>query len=718
MGFTVIVAEKPNQGKLYAEAFEVAKREQTHIELKPCSIFPAGAIITWGIGHLVEIALPGEHDEKWANWNLDHLPVAPKQYNLKVADSKKAQFNAVKKLLKEADMIYNACDIDREGSNIFYLILKVAGISNKPIKRLWINSLEVEEIRKGFQQLQSNEKDVLMHQEAHARQIADWLVGMNGSPLYSLLLQKQGLRETLSIGRCQSPLVMMIYDREQQIKNFVSKPFYELQGKFTTSGQLGYTGKAKLKVNSREELNAFLLENRLPLNVSQEATITSVEKHLKGTKAPRLHSLSTLQAVANKKWKYSPKMVLDTMQRLYEARIVTYPRTDCNFITEAEFAYLAQNVGQYQQLVQMSFNANTTPNKRYVDNTKVQEHFAIVPTKTIPSNSTLSNLSEAERNIYEEILRTTLAMFHSDYMYEETVITTTVNGIEFYTKGKVEVDLGWKVLFIKDPVSEKPEKEGEEQNVLPAVLQNEVVSAMVVEKEGFTMPPKPFTEGQLIDLMKTAGKTLDLDEEDAAILKEVEGIGTDATRSNIIETVKQKGYISITKNIVSVTPKGEVLCKALANSNVGSPILTAKWESKLRLIGQGKLTLESFVEDINQYILEMIQEANRNITNNETLNSSIVSAQSKNDIGMCPVCSAGKMVDRGTFIGCDQYKNGCNFSISRTIAKKKLTDKAIKDLLEKKKTSVIKGFTSSKNTKFDAMLVVKDNKIQFEFAKK
>lgn len=242
---------------------------------------------------------------------------------------------------------------------------------------------------------------------------------------------------------------------------------------------------------------------------------------------------------------------------------------------------------------------------------------------------------------------------------------------------------------------------------------------VLFEKEGFTMPLKPFTEGQLIDLMKTAGKTLDLDEEDAAILKEVEGIGTDATRSNIIETVKQKGYISITNNIVSVTPKGEVLCKALANSTVGSPILTAKWESKLRLIGQGKLTLESFVADINQYILEMIQEANRNITtNHETLNSSIVSAKSKNDVGTCPVCSTGKMVDRGKFIGCDQYKNGCNFSISRIIAKKRLTDKAIKDLLEKKKTSVIKGFISSKDTKFDAMLVIKDNKVQFEFLKK
>lgn len=713
----VIVAEKPNQGKLYAEAFEVAKREQTHIELKPCSIFPQGAIITWGIGHLVEIALPGDHDEKWANWNLENLPVAPKQYQLKVADSKKAQFNAVKKLLKDADVIINGCDIDTEGSNIFYLILKVAGISNKPIKRLWINSLEATEIRKGFQQLQDNEKDILMHQQAHARQIADWLVGMNGSPLYSLLLQKQGFRESLSVGRCQSPLVVMIYEREQQIKNFVSKPFYELYGKFTTSGQIEYAGKAKVKVDSREELNAFLLEKQLPPNVPIEATITNVEKQMKQTKAPRLHSLSTLQAVANKKWKYSPKVVLDTMQSLYEAKIVTYPRTDCNFITEAEFAYLAQNVSQYQQLIQTNFSANTAPNKRYVDNSKVQEHFAIVPTKTIPTESKLASLSETERNIYEEILRTTLAMFHSDYKYEETVITTAANGIEFYTKGKVEVDLGWKALFAKDPVNEKPEKYGEEQHVLPAVTPNETVNATVFEKEGFTTPPKLFTEGQLIDLMKTAGKTLD-DEEDAAILKEVEGIGTDATRSNIIETVKAKGYITITKNIVSVSPKGEVLCKALANSLVGSPLLTAKWESKLRLIGQGQLTLESFVDDINSYIIDMIQEANKNVVNNEGLNSSITSVQSKNEVGTCPACAAGKMIDRGNFIGCDQYKNGCNFSISRTIAKKKITDKAIKDLLEKKKTGVIKGFTSTQNKKFDAMLIVKDNKVQFEFAKK
>lgn len=715
---TVIVAEKPNQAKLYAEAFEVVKREQTHIELKACHTFPAGAVITWGIGHLVEIALPGEHDEKWANWNLQNLPVAPAQYKLKVADSKKAQFNAVKKLLQDADIIINGCDIDREGSNIFYLILRQAGIKGKTIKRLWINSLEIDEIRKGFMQLRDNQQDILMYQEAHARQIADWLVGMNGSPLFSLLLQQQGLRESLSVGRCQSPLVMMIYDREQQIKNFASKPFYELVGTFTTSNQGTYKGKAKLKLDSRDELNHFLLENKLPPGVPVFSQVTSVEKKEKRTQSPRLHSLSTLQAVANKKWKYSPKAVLDVMQSLYESKILTYPRTDSNFITEAEFAYLADKVEAYQELLGVKFEANKTANKRYVDNTKVQEHFAIIPTKTVPDSKKLEQLSAAERNIYEEVLRTTLAMFHGDYKYEETKIVTTVNSIEFFTTGKVELDLGWKALFSQAQMKEESEKASEDENsVLPSVNQNESVIGNIHEKEGFTTPPKPFTEGQLIDLMKTAGKTIE-NEEDAAILKEVEGIGTEATRSNIIETVKQKGYIAVNKNIVSVTSKGEVLCQALANTLVGSPMLTAKWESKLRLIGEGKLSLESFVADINTFIVEMINEANTTIAGNVNIQTAINKNQAQSELGSCPVCKKGKMIDRGSFVGCDQYKEGCKFSISRLICKKKITDKAVQDLIVKQKTGIIKGFISSKNTKFEAMLVVKEGKVQFEFAKK
>lgn len=713
---TVIIAEKPSQAKAYAAAFQVAKQEQTHIEVKACEIFPQGATITWGIGHLVELALPGEHDEKWDKWNLATLPIAPAQFKLKVADAKKAQFNAVKKLLQEADLIINACDIDREGSNIFYLILKQAGILGKPIKRLWINSLEVDEIRKGFKQLQDNKKDVLMHQEAHARQIADWLVGMNGSPLYSLLLQQKGMRGALSIGRCQSPLVMMIYEREQQIKNFKPEPFFELVAEVTTSGQNKFKAKAKFKVNSRDELNAFLLEKQIPPAVPVAATIGQVDKQEKRTQSPKLHSLSTLQANANKKWKYSPKTVLDTMQSLYEARLVTYPRTDCNFITEAEHAYLVEHLASYQQLINVDFEANTAPKKRYVDNAKVQEHFAIIPTKTATDASKLQNLSEAERNIFDEILRTTLAMFHSDYRYEETTITTLIQDVEFFTTGKVELDAGWKALFQKEKAEAETEEEDNEQ-ILPSVTVQEAVEAIVSESEGITKSPKPYTEGQLIGLMKTAGKQVE-NEEDAAILKEVEGIGTEATRSNIIETVKQREYIAVNKNIVSVTPKGHVLCQALENTLVGSPIMTAKWESKLRLISAGELTVDEFVADINEFIQEMIKEANETVMNSTAIETSISQTQTANEMGICPVCKKGKMVARSTFVGCDQYQNGCKFSVSRTICKKKITDKAISDLITKGKTGLIKGFISSKNTKFDAKLVIKDGKVAFEFVKK
>lgn len=214
----VILAEKPSQAKAYAEAFQVAKREKTHIELKPTSIFPnAQVYITWAIGHLVELKMPQEYKEEWAKWNLKNLPIIPEQFEFKVSKDKKEQFNAVKKLFKEADMLVSGVDIDREGSNIFYSILEMTGVKNKPIKRLWINSLEVDEIQKGFKNLRDNDFDLKLYDEAKARQLGDWLVGINASQLYTLLLQQKGINEVLSVGRVQSPLVYMIY-RKPPIK--------------------------------------------------------------------------------------------------------------------------------------------------------------------------------------------------------------------------------------------------------------------------------------------------------------------------------------------------------------------------------------------------------------------------------------------------------------------------------------------------------------------
>lgn len=706
MGYVLILAEKPSQAKAYSEAFEIAKRDKNSITLKPCSTFQNGAVITWGIGHLVSLKMPNEYKEEWGKWNLSNLPIIPEHFEFKVTKDKQAQFNAVKKLFHQSDVIINACDVDREGSNIFYSILTMTGAKNKRIKRLWINSLEVEEVRKGFANLLDNEKDLLMYSEAKTRQISDWLVGINASQLYTLLIQQKGLNTTLSVGRVQSPTVFMIYQRQKEIENFVSKPFYELYGEFKTTSGL-YNGKAKLKEENKQALVDLLEKNNLTGLTFDNGVIKNVTKELKRTKSPQLHSLSTLQTTANKRWKYSPAMVLETMQSLYEKKIVTYPRTDTNFITVNEFEYLSNNVEKYQGILNASFVPNKTAHKRYVDGSKVHEHYAIIPTKSIPSESTLNALTSEEKNIYEEVLKTTLAMFHSDYEYEETNIITDVNYIEFYTKGKVEVSKGWKELFTdKEETDDKTE-------ILPSVQKGETTSGQLKIKEGFTSPPKPYTEGNLINMMKTAGKMVD-DETDSEILKEVEGIGTEATRSGIIETIKKNGYIEVKKNIVSVTSKGVILCEAIKGNLLSSPSMTAKWESYLKKIGEGQGSQETFLQNINKFLAATIEDAPKQVSTN-TVKVAVKEQENKMVIGNCPLCKKGKVTDKSTFYGCSNYKDGCSFTISKTISKKKLTEKVIKDLLEKGETSKLKGFKSKTGKTFEARLVLKNDSIKFSF---
>lgn len=706
---TVILAEKPSQAKAYAEAFNVEKREKTHITLKPCNTFPYGATITWGIGHLVSLKLPQEYKEEWGKWNLNHLPIVPERFEFKVSKDKQVQFNAVKKLFKEADVIINACDVDREGSNIFYSILNMTGAKNKTIKRLWINSLEVDEVRKGFNNLQNNSKDLLMYNEAKTRQISDWLVGINASQLYTLLLQQKGLNTTLSVGRVQSPTVYMIYQRQKEIDNFVSKPFYELFGEFKATSGI-YKGKAKLKEENKQSLVELLEKNNLAEMIFENGVIKNVTKELKRTKSPRLHSLSTLQTIANKRWKYSPAKVLETMQALYEKKIVTYPRTDTNYITENEFQYLSNNVEKYQSLLNVSFKPNKTANKRYVDGSKVAEHYAIVPTKTIPSESTLNALSSEEKNIYHEILKTTLAMFHTDYEYEETNIITDVNPIEFYTKGKIEVHKGWKELFNDKSDNEENETE---TNSLPPVKEGETTSGSIEIKEGFTSPPKPYTEGGLINMMKTAGKLVE-DESDSEILKEVEGIGTEATRSGIIETIKKNGYIEVKKNIVSVTEKGKILCKAIEGNLLSSPSMTAKWESYLKKIGEGEGTQEHFLNNIRKFLDATINEAPKKV-DTDSVNVAVEEQNKEKEIAICPSCK-GSIEDKGKFYGCSGYKNGCKVTFPKSLAKKSITKTMVKTLCDKGKTNKLKGFKSKEGKPFEAKLKLNDkHEIKFDF---
>ncbi|KXH78330.1 type IA DNA topoisomerase [Sporosarcina sp. HYO08] len=710
---TVILAEKPSQAKAYAEAFTVKSRQKTHIELAQSQLFPNGAIITWGIGHLVELKEPKAYDARWNRWTLGSLPILPERYEFQIAKGKYAQFQAVKKLILAANVVINACDVDREGSNIFYSIYNQTGARGKTIKRLWINSLEVDEIRKGFANLQDNGKDLLMYEEAKARQISDWLVGMNGSRLYSLLLKARGIQEVFPIGRVQSPTVYLIYQRQREIETFISEPFFEIEAMFTASHGT-YKGKAKVKVPKRELVQELLAKHQI--RPDSPGTVVSIDKMDKRTPPPQLHSLSTLQATANRLWKTSPANVLKTMQTLYEKKLVTYPRTDARHITPNEFAYLADQVTGYQQLIGHTFPvASLAPKKRYVDSTKVAEHYAIIPTKKIPSQAVLGRLSPLERNLYEEIVRTTLAMFHTDYLYTETKVTTDVNGLPFFTVGKTERDKGWKALFVR-----QTKEKDKEEPTLPPLFMHETVQSDIGIKEGKTMPPKPYTEGQLIAMMKTCGKLVE-DQQETEILKEVEGLGTEATRSGIIETIKRHGYITVTKNIVSITDKGRILCQAIEGNLLASPSMTAKWEAYLRKIGNGEGTPQRFLDGIAQFIHKLLAEVPKQLESQQ-IDITLPAAPSRGsksyapqEIAPCPTCKKGMIVARKGFYGCSEYKNGCKQTFPGLFLKKKLTPHQVKLLCTTGKTNVIKGFTANNGNQFAAKLELKEGKLQLDF---
>lgn len=658
---TVIFAEKPSQAREYAEAIGIKKKHKTHIELADNKYVENG-VVTWGFGHLVGLKLPKEYDNPVDNWNLKNLPYRPDPIEFKVADDKKAQFNAVKKLFSQADLLINACDIDREGSNIFYTTLKVTGINNKPIKRLWINSLVATEIQKGFLNLKDNQKDLLMFKEASSRAISDYLIGMNLSPMYSKLFQSKGLREVFSIGRVQTPTLYMIFERHKAIENFKSEKFYEITGEFKAKAGK-YNGKAKFKSNNKEEaLNVLNQHNLDKSNV--EGYISNLSTVEKKQQSPKLHSLSTLQSKINAKYKYSPEKTKKIIQDLYEKKILSYPRTDSNFITENEFEYLKDNLDQYQQVYGMDFEVQyNEPRKRYVDNKKVQEHYAIIPTSKVPSTSELEKLSEEHKKVLSEVVATTLSMFASDYVFEETNIETNVNELLFYSKGTVDKKLGWKELY--------PHSKKENEDKLPAVASKESVLSTITIKESDTKPPNLYTEGQLINLMKTCGKTVD-DEDDSKILKDIEGLGTEATRDSIIKSLKDRDYITITKNIVYITDKGILLCKAIKDSLLSSPAMTAQWEKRLKEIGNGNASSSNFI-DITMKFIEKELSTFEIKKNNEEIDNLTNDLNESKMICECTNCNKGSIIESGKVYKCTNCKQ-VYFKkfFSNTIPKKEL----------------------------------------------
>lgn len=719
---TVILAEKPSQARSYIEAFKNSTKKQGYYAVSD-PVLPNETFITYGFGHLVELATPEQYDTKYKQWALSNLPIFPEKYKFTVPTDKKAQFKIVKDLLSKADTIIVATDSDREGENIAWSIMTQAKINlkSKEIKRLWINSLEKEAILKGFKELKNGWDYYPAYQEAQTRQISDWLVGMNGSPLYTLLLKEAGLHGVYSIGRVQTPTLYMVYQRDLDIQNFNPEPYFELKAEILEEQQK-FVAKLDPYQRFKDEkgLLAFMSEKRLEKG-SQSGLIKDVQKQTKKTSSPRLFSLSSLQSEINKRYHASASDTLQAVQNLYEAKLLTYPRTDSNYITEQEFNYLVENLNGYLGFLSKDVSLNhQEPNKRYVNGKKVQEHHAIIMTKTVPTQEKLSKFPALEQRIYNLVLRTTLAMFADPYEYEETVILTSVGDAIFKATGNVPKNQGWKILF-----NEYKTEKQEEETTLPLVEVGQSINANLAPDQKMTKPPVPFTEGTLITAMKTAGKTLD-DEEAQSILKDNEGIGTEATRANVLDVLKKRGYLLTEKNKLHVSQQGITLCKAVElEPLLTSPEMTAKWEKALKQISAKERTQENFLEQIKKFVSKIIHDVPTQVKQSESLTLQVASqkdteqqAELDAQIGVCPICKTGKIVDKGKFYGCTNYKatDPCTFSLPKKWSEKALGKTAIKDLITKGTTTKLKGFKSKKTgKKFDAKLTIKEGKLSFDF---
>ncbi|MDB1692958.1 DNA topoisomerase 3 [Enterococcus casseliflavus] len=701
---TVILAEKPSQAASYAGAFKHSVKKDGFFEIQD-PIFSDETFITFGFGHLVELAEPGHYDEKWKNWALDALPIFPQQYDFQVATDKKKQFKIVSGLLKKADTIIIATDSDREGENIAWSIIHESGAfsNTKVYKRLWINSLEKDVIRSGFQNLKPGMDYYPFYQEAQTRQIADWLIGMNGSMLYTLNLRSKGANGTFSLGRVQTPTLYMIYQRQQMIEHFKKEPFYEIESLIKAkNGSFKALLSPSQRFSTKEELLSFVSSKGAAIG-TQPGTIKDLQTKMKKTSSPNLFSLSSLQSKINQLYKATASQTLKAMQGLYEAKLLSYPRTDTPFITDSEFQYLKANYDSYARFLSIDEPmVQDQPRKRYVDGSKVQEHYAIIPTKQVASESAFNKLDDLQKKIYLLVMKTTIAMFLPDYTYEETVIETMVSTLCFKATGKVPKVEGWKILFKADT-----NKENEESQTLPVVMIGEAIQAEVKSVQKETQPPKPFTEGTLLTAMKTANKTVD-DEQAIKILQEVEGIGTEATRASIIETLKQKEYIKVEKNKLIVTEKGKLLCQAVESQHLlTSAEMTAKWETYLKKIGKKEGNQETFIANIKKFIVHLIEHVPDDVQklNFHTYQAEVKKETDKQTIGKCPKCG-GNVVLKKSFYGCSNYPN-CTFTLSDQFRKKKLTKTNLKDLLVGKET-VVSGIKKADKTTYNAKIKLSD----------
>ena len=561
----LVIAEKPSVAISIAKVIGATKKKDGYYEGN-------GYKVSWCVGHLIQMANPDAYDEKYAKWNMADLPIIPKEYKYEVAKTTKKQFNILKKLMndKEIDMVINACDAGREGEAIFRLVYNEAKCKKK-MQRLWISSMEDSAIKEGFDNLKDGKDYDNLFESAQARAIADWLVGMNVSRLYSCLY-----KQNYSVGRVQTPTLSMIVNRDNEIANFKKEKYYTVE--------LSMDGFTLSTDRIDDEIAAEQLINL----IGDDIEITDIIQKEKITKPDLPFDLTTLQRECNKFFGYSAKQTLDYAQSLYEKKLITYPRTDSRCLTEDMIVSTVNNI--------LGKNDFDTGRIKVVFNSKkVTDHHAIIPTVSSLSED-LSNIPESEAKVYRLISNKLHASVGYPLVESTTKIVASFDGFEFTSTGKVIKDEGFR-KYLKEYKSKKSE-----DAVLPNVSVGDVLSIENKEiKEKFTQPPKHFTEDTLLKSMEIAGN----DELEKGVEVERKGLGTPATRAGIIENLIYKGFVERDNKNLVTTHKGISLI-TIVSDTFKSAETTAKWEMELTEIAQGKSSKEEFLEAIETEIKEAV----------------------------------------------------------------------------------------------------------------
>lgn len=593
MSKSLVLAEKPSVARDIARVLKATKKGDGYLEGKDY-------IITWALGHLVTLAAPEEYDKKFKTWNLEDLPIIPKQNKLVVISGTKKQYYAVKNQMtrKDVDNIIIATDAGREGELVARWIIEKANVK-KPIKRLWISSVTDKAIQDGFRNLKPGKAYENLYKAAIARSEADWVVGINATRALTVKYNSQ-----LSCGRVQSPTLSMISKREDEIRGFKPKKYYGIAIK---SKALSLTWQDKN--NNTRNFDEEEIDKIIKGIKGKELKVTKVEKTLKKTYANGLYNLTELQRDANSRYGYSAKETLSLMQNLYERhKVLTYPRTDSKYLSEDIVGTLNDrlksiNIGDYKPLVAKVINKPIKANRSFVDSKKVTDHHAIIPTE---QRVNLSELNFKERKIYDLVVKKFLAVLYPPFEYEETKITAEAGGEKFAARGKRIIKEGFRAVF--NDSDEELDDDVKDQS-LPLINKGDRLNVVSLQKTlGETKPPKYFTEGTLLMAMENPVKYMEeKDKEIANILNETGGIGTVATRADIIEKLYKTFLIENRGKDMFITGKGKQLLE-LTPEDLKSPDLTGEWERKLVLIEQGKLKKEKFIEEINEYSKKIIKE--------------------------------------------------------------------------------------------------------------